>query len=154
MKAFTREGKLIELRVGQPTMGMALTEVRLNDTDIFAVVGNPESADWFRCLGTRFVPQDELPVNAQQPDQEPVAWAESDEDGGIAWHKEICFSDDPQWLDYPMPLYAAHQVSRIAALEKAVPEGYALISIDALKAWGKYEEVKSACQYPVMKPSA
>jgi len=57
MKAVTREGKLIELRVGQATMGMALTEVWLNDVDIFAVVETPESVDWFRYLGTRFVPQ-------------------------------------------------------------------------------------------------
>lgn len=30
-----------------------------------------------------------------------------------------------------------------------VPEGYALISIDALKAWGKYDEVLAACQYGI-----
>lgn len=36
---------------------------------------------------------------------EPVAWAESDEDGEIVWNKESCFSDDPDWLDNPMPLY-------------------------------------------------
>lgn len=59
MKAVTMEGKLIELRIGQPTMGMALTEVRLDDADIFAIVENPESMDWFRYLGTRFVPQRE-----------------------------------------------------------------------------------------------
>lgn len=29
-----------------------------------------------------------------------------------------------------------------------VPDGYALISIDALKAWGKYDEVRNACQFP------
>ena len=31
----------------------------------------------------------------------------------------------------------------------AVPNGYALVSIDALKAWGKYDEVCNACQFPV-----
>ena len=30
-----------------------------------------------------------------------------------------------------------------------VPNGYALIGITALKAWGKYEDVAAACQYPV-----
>lgn len=30
----------------------------------------------------------------------------------------------------------------------APPEGYALIAIDALKAWGKYDEVNAACCYP------
>lgn len=59
MKAVTREGKVIELRVGQATMGMALTEVRLNDADIFAIVKRPENIEWFRYLGTRFVPQGE-----------------------------------------------------------------------------------------------
>lgn len=32
-----------------------------------------------------------------------------------------------------------------------VPEGYALVSIEALKAWGKYDEVSTACQYPVQQ---
>lgn len=59
MKAINREGKLLELRIGQPTMGMALTELRLNAKDIFSIVENPESIDWFRYLGTRFVPQGE-----------------------------------------------------------------------------------------------
>ena len=27
-----------------------------------------------------------------------------------------------------------------------VPEGYVLVGIDALKAWGKYEEVRDACR--------
>jgi len=57
MKAIKKDGGLIELKVGQATMGMALTEVRLNDEDIFSVLENPQSVDWFRCLGTRFVPQ-------------------------------------------------------------------------------------------------
>ena len=59
MKAINREGKLLELRIGQPTMGMALTELRLNAKDIFSIVENPESIDWFWHLGTRFVPQGE-----------------------------------------------------------------------------------------------
>ena len=46
----------------------------------------------------------------------------------------------------------AHQALR-AAIEQAVgqgqvPEGYALIGIDALKAWGKYDLVREDCQYP------
>ena len=40
--------------------------------------------------------------------------------------------------------------NHIADADKmVVPEGYALISIDALKAWGKYDEVRSACRFPV-----
>jgi hypothetical protein len=34
----------------------------------------------------------------------------------------------------------------------AVPESYALVGIDALKAWGVYEQVFEACRYPVAKP--
>ena len=41
-------------------------------------------------------------------------------------------------------LYAAPPAQQLA-----VPEGYALIGIDALKAWGVYEQVRDACQYPV-----
>lgn len=59
MKAITKEGKLIDLRVGQPTMGISLIEIRLNDEDIFAVVEKPESVEWFRYLGTRFIPAGE-----------------------------------------------------------------------------------------------
>jgi hypothetical protein len=39
------------------------------------------------------------------------------------------------------------------ASQYAVPEGYALIGIDALKAWGVYEQVSEACRYPVAKPT-
>jgi hypothetical protein len=34
------------------------------------------------------------------------------------------------------------------ATKMVAPEGYALISIEALKAWGKYDEVRSACRFP------
>ena len=40
-----------------------------------------------------------------QPEQEPVAWAENDGDGNVLWNRDSCFSDDPEWLDNPMPLY-------------------------------------------------
>lgn len=35
-----------------------------------------------------------------------------------------------------------------SAKEPAVPQGYALISVDALRAWGKLDEVEAACVYP------
>ena len=41
----------------------------------------------------------------EEPEQEPVAWAENDGDGNVLWNRESCFSDDPEWLDNPMPLY-------------------------------------------------
>ena len=40
------------------------------------------------------------------------------------------------------------------ATAQAVPEGYALISVDALQAWKKLDEVKSACVYPTTKQPA
>jgi hypothetical protein len=43
----------------------------------------------------------------QAQKQEPVAWCESDGKGGIDWRTEDCFSDDPVWLDNPMPLYTS-----------------------------------------------
>ncbi|MDP3273406.1 MAG: hypothetical protein U1D69_12820 [Polynucleobacter sp.] len=36
---------------------------------------------------------------------EPVAWAETDEHGEIAWGEEGCFSNDPAWIENPLPLY-------------------------------------------------
>ena len=45
--------------------------------------------------------------------------------------------DDGDWR----PLYAAPPA--------AVPEGYALVSIDALRAWGRLDEVRDACRYPL-----
>jgi len=33
----------------------------------------------------------------------------------------------------------------------AVPEGYALIAVEALRAWGKLDEVKAACVYPTTR---
>jgi hypothetical protein len=41
----------------------------------------------------------------KKPEYEPVAWAENDGDGNVLWNRESCFSDDPEWLDNPMPLY-------------------------------------------------
>ena len=41
----------------------------------------------------------------KEPEQEPVAWAENNGEGNVLWDKESCFSDDPDWLDNPMPLY-------------------------------------------------
>jgi hypothetical protein len=38
------------------------------------------------------------------------------------------------------------------AAQPAVPQGYALIGIDVLKAWGKYDEVSAACCYPLAAP--
>ena len=46
-----------------------------------------------------------LQAQLAQPEQEPVAWCESDGAGGIDWRSEDCFSDDPAWLDNPVPLY-------------------------------------------------
>lgn len=36
-----------------------------------------------------------------------------------------------------------------AWVRSAVPPGYALISVDLLKQWGKHELVQAACVYPI-----
>jgi len=72
---------------------------------------------------------------------EPVAWAETDEHGEIAWGEEGCFSNDPAWIENPLPLYthpaqpvAADQTGLIkrsdAAIER-VTQGRGLMSIPA-----------------------
>jgi len=45
------------------------------------------------------------PQPAQQ--QEPVAWVETREDGSIYWgcETDAVISDDPSWLDRPVPVY-------------------------------------------------
>jgi len=40
-----------------------------------------------------------------------------------------------------------------AQRQRAVPEGYALVDIQALKRWGVYDYVVQACQYPITAPS-
>ena len=45
---------------------------------------------------------------AEQPtQQEPVAWVEAWANGKVQAHEENCFSDDPVWLNDPIPLYTA-----------------------------------------------
>lgn len=46
-------------------------------------------------------------------------------------------------------LIAAIDAARYAAPPAAVPEGYALVSVDALRAWGRLDEVRDACRYPL-----
>ena len=49
---------------------------------------------------------------AEAEKQEPVAWFESDGKGNIVWHHDSCASDDPSWLDNPMPVYTHPQPKR------------------------------------------
>lgn len=51
---------------------------------------------------------------------EPVAWAETDEHGEIAWGEEGCFSNDPTWIENPVALYTTPQPDRTAELEAQV----------------------------------
>lgn len=74
-----------------------------------------------------------------QPELEPVAYGVLGDDGQIDWTVEYPFSNEPGWPD-SVPLYTAPP-------QYEVPEGYALIGIDALKTWGVYEQVSEACNY-------
>ena len=48
---------------------------------------------------------------------EPVAWAETDEHGEIAWGEEGCLSNDPAWIENPIPLYI-HPAPAVAVNER------------------------------------
>ena len=52
------------------------------------------------------------PKPAQQ--QEPVAWVETREDGSIYWgcETDTVISDDPSWLDRPVPVYFGSPASK------------------------------------------
>ena len=55
----------------------------------------------------------------------------------------------------PLTRWSYHDLpEKVRALKQAppaavVPDGYALIGIDALRAWGKLDEVRDACRYPI-----
>lgn len=57
----------------------------------------------------RITKQARAALAEREAQQEPVAWAENDGEGNVLWDKESCFSDDPDWLDNPMPLYTRPQ---------------------------------------------
>lgn len=66
-----------------------------------------------------------------------------------------CIDDDarPNWF----PKDGAEREYRswlpiLSAAQPVAPDGYALISVDALRAWGKLDEVTAACKYPIAAP--
>lgn len=95
-----------------------------------------EGADWHEEL-LRFV--ELLLERFGAGSGEPVAWAESDEDGEIVWNKESCFSDDPDWLDNPMPLYTHPSPTDLRAeYERGLEDAATLcdgVSLQANAAW-------------------
>ena len=59
-----------------------------------------------------------------------------------------------EWLSYvdrAETLTAITQLEAMVGKQSSVPEGYALVGIDALKALGVYDLVSDACRYPVVK---
>lgn len=62
--------------------------------------------------GTAYDMMREALVGAQQ--QEPVAWVETREDGSIYYGVETdtVISDDPSWLERPMPVYTSPPASK------------------------------------------
>lgn len=74
-------------------------------------------------------------------------------------------NDSAPWLTTAHSICAdagippGHIDDRLTALRDMLeamraPEGYALIAIDVLRAWGKLDEVKAACVFPVAAPEA
>jgi len=90
-----------------------------------------------------------LPVYDVPTEQKPVAWRfdqakyRENDLRGRQWAFNV-FSQSKPYMDEMVrnvtPLYTAPP-------QYEVPEGYALIGIDALKAWGVYEQVSEACNY-------
>ena len=54
MKALLSDGRLIDLRIGQGTLGIEIVEIRLEEVDILHIAENAESMTWFLHLATRF----------------------------------------------------------------------------------------------------
>ena len=76
--------------------------------------------------------------------QEPVAWmmCAADKETRLILNRPS--EEHHKLFTCIYPLYTAPKV-----IPLTTPKGYALISIDALKAWGKYDEVVEACRYPI-----
>lgn len=51
MKALLSDGRLIDLRIGQGTLGIEIVEIRLEEGDILHIA---ENMTWFLHLATRF----------------------------------------------------------------------------------------------------
>ena len=75
----------------------------------------------------------------EQADQKPAAWVETREDGSIYWgcETDTVISDDPSWLDRPVPVYFAPPPRK--PLDGAAKTFQAMI--DALQAGDSYESV-------------
>jgi hypothetical protein len=79
----------------------------------------------------------------------------------------VLHSYDSEWTDYYQEnepdMNSTRLIWRVAppksnagfnnqvAKQPSVPEGYVLVSIDALRAWGVHDQVRDACQYPVVQ---
>lgn len=83
-----------------------------------------------------------------QGEQKPVAWGIANTRPTERQPLMMVMLDEPEPSPLAVPLYTTPPQQPIAP-----PEGYALISVDALKAWGKYDEVKAACCYPNAAPA-
>lgn len=61
-------------------------------------------------------------MSKESTQQKPVAWVEAWANGKVQAHEENCFSDDPVWLNDPIPLYTAPPAD---LLRKEYERGYA-----------------------------
>ena len=84
--------------------------------------GDMDSAFQAKCS----VPACGMKEQPAQQEQEPVAWAESDENGNICWDGDECFADDHAWLERPIPLYTSPPAQRKPLTEEEI-----------IKCWGQ-----------------
>lgn len=78
---------------------------------------------------------------AEAEKQEPVAWVETHDNGEVNWGVETVISDDPSWLDRPMPVYTAPPQRQWVGLTDADLERLKLLTFEKeLNAEGEEQE--------------
>ena len=119
------EQALNELEIGRAFLAAEILK---------SVINQPEQE---HCLWARNGNEPCPHVQKTKTMQEPVAWIEH---GLVEAPDALCWERGS--VGNYTPLYTA-------PTPPTVPKGYALVSIDALKAWNKYDEVLAACQYSI-----
>ena len=81
----------------------------------------------------------ELLERMEQPEQEPAAWVETREDGSIYWgcETDTVISDDPSWLERPVPVYFAPPPRKPLTDEQIEDLYFDKFSMSELKAFAR-----------------